>query len=160
MSMRFGPSASVVSFVASAAATSSGRTGTARRTSGSTARGAGRTGVATAIAVGTGVAEGAAMVGVLFIGGAVAARRAGDSTGCARGATIVATAGVGLGVAVAAASGGRGVIRCRLDIKRRNQNPAIRIAIPIRNGSNEGRVLSVRRVTGVRGALGAGVSCK
>ena len=64
------------------------------------------TGVAIAMAVGTGVATG--MVDVAFTGGGVVAvaaatwaDSAGDSTGSARGATILEAGAVGLGVAVA-----------------------------------------------------------
>src|SRR6059058_4358116 len=123
MSTRFGAFALVAAFSAWAAATSSGRTGSARRTSGSTARATGMTGVATAMAVGTGVATGIVGVaitggGVVVVAAATGAEGAGDSTGSARGATILATGAVGLGVAVAVASVDCGVMRCRFEIKR------------------------------------------
>src|SRR5436309_3302121 len=152
MSTRFGALTSAAAFSAWAAASSSGRTGWARRTSGSTARATGMVGVATAMAVGTGIATG--MVGVVFTGGVVVAvaaairsDAAGDSTGSARGATILATGAVGLGVAVAVASAGRGVMRCRFEIKRRNQKPATKIASPSKNGRREGRAFPLRRLT-------------
>src|SRR5437764_10625325 len=123
------------------------------------------TGVAIAMAVGTGVATG--MVDVAFTGGGVVAvaaatwaDSAGDSTGSARGATILEAGAVGLGVAVAVASAGRGAMRCRFEIKRRNQKPATKIASPNKNGTREGRAFSFRRVTWVRGAFGAGASCR
>src|ERR1051326_4794815 len=96
MSTRLGALVTLVAaFSAWAAASSSGRTGSARRTSGSTARATGMVGVAAAMAVGTGVATG--MVGVAFtngvgviVGVAAAIWGAGDSTASARGATILA----------------------------------------------------------------------
>src|SRR5436853_6863551 len=165
MSTRFGALALDAWFSAWAAATSSGRAGSARRTSGSTARATGMVGVASAMAVGTGVATG--RLGLAFTGcGGVAvaaatwADNAGDSTGSARGATIREAGAVGLGVALAVASAGRGAMRCRLEIKRRNQKPATKIASPNKNGTREGRAFSFRRVTWVRGAFGAGASCR
>src|SRR5689334_10585755 len=165
MSTVFGAFALVAAFSAWAAARSSGWTGSARRTSGSTARATGMAGVVTAMAVGTGVATGT--IGVAFTGGVVVAVAAAiwadgadDSTGSARGATIREAGAVGPGVAVAVASAGRGAIRCRLEIKRRNQKPATKIASPNKNGTREGRAFSFRRVTGVRCAFGAGASCR
>ena len=150
----------MVSLLAWAAANSSGRTGSARRTSGSTARATGTVGVASAIEVGTGVEEGAAIIGVLFAGAAVAATLGGVAIASARGAIIVATAALGLAAGVPAASAGRGAMRCRFERKCRNQNPATRIAIAMKKGTNDGRVFSLRRVIAVRGAFGAGVSCR
>jgi hypothetical protein len=65
-------------------------------------------------------------------------------------------AAVGLGASASRCFGRARVIRCRFEIKRRNQKPATRIVIPIRKGISEGREFSDRRATGARGAFGAG----
>src|SRR6266436_7175023 len=142
-------------------ARSSGRTGSARRTSGSFvgAGDAAPKAFGAGVLITTGVPVGS--VGAEAIGDAAAAALVEVfSTGSACRAMIVPeVTGDALGVACAAwfFASLRGVIRCKLRINFMNEKPMRRITTPITNGTSDPRFVDLGMI-GVRAGFGAGLS--